>query len=200
MTRRDRERELRRRLILEAAERVFGTRPYHEATMQAIAAEAELGMQGLYDQFPSKYALYEEVIVARARGFRRLVDGALEGVDEPLEQLRAIARVRVELFAAAPAFLPVFLGEKLRLEWGGEPPRSARIQLVIRKEKERLEDIVRRGIAAGVLRDEDPGFLSALFSDAVTASLAVFRDHPEEGAERCVERAMNAFCDGAVVS
>ncbi len=199
-TRRARERELRRQVILEAAERIFGSRPYHEATMQAIAAASELGMQGLYDQFPSKQALYEEVIVVRARGYQRRMDQALAGLDEPVEQLAAIARVRAELFAEAPAFLPVFLAEKIRLEWETGSRMSRRIRRVMREERARLLSIVEDGISRGMLREEDAGFLANLFTDAVTASLHLFKKHPEEGIKACTDRAMQAFLNGAAAS
>jgi len=195
-----RERELRRQMILEAAEKIFGSRPYHEATMQAIAAALELGMQGLYDQFPSKQALYEEVIVNRARGYQRRMDEALEGIVEPVEQLSRIARVRAELFSEAPAFLPVFLTEKIRLDWETRSRMSRRIRRVIREERHRLIQIIERGISAGSLRKEEPAFLAHLFMDAVTASLHVFRKHPGEGIETCTERAMRAFLNGAAAS
>lgn len=200
MTRRSRERALRRRMILEAAERVFGSRPYHEATMQMIAAGSELGMQGLYDHFPSKQALYEEVIVNRARGFQRLVDEAVQGISDPIGQLRAVALVRVRLFAETPAFLPVFLAEKIRLDWGVRSVTSRRIRRVMREEIGRVVKIVERAIADRLLRREDPTFLCHLFTEAVTASLHVFREHPEEGIESCVDRAMRAFLGGAAAS
>ncbi len=200
VTRRSRERELRRQVILEAAERIFGSRPYHEATMQAIAAASELGMQGLYDQFPSKQALYEEVVVHRAHGYQQRMDAALSGLVRPVEQLEAIARVRAELFAAAPAFLPVFLVEKIRLDWERESRVSGRVRRAIREERERLMRIIEHGIALGELRQEDPSFLAHCFTDAVTAALYVFREHPEEGIRSCTERAMRAFLSGAGVS
>lgn len=187
-------------MILEAAERVFGSRPFHEATMQMIAAGSELGMQGLYDHFPSKQALYEEVIVNRARGFQRLVDEAVQGISDPIGQLRAVALVRVRLFSETPAFLPVFLAEKIRLDWGVRSVTSRRIRRVMREEIGRVVKIVERAIADRLLRREDPTFLCHLFTEAVTASLHVFREHPEEGIESCVDRAMRAFLGGAAAS
>ncbi len=38
-SRKDRERELRRVMLLEAASRVFGRKPFSEATMQEVAAD-----------------------------------------------------------------------------------------------------------------------------------------------------------------
>jgi AcrR family transcriptional regulator len=53
MDRKGIERQQRRNLLLEAAGRVFGRKPFDEATMQEIASEAQIGMQGLYEHFPS---------------------------------------------------------------------------------------------------------------------------------------------------
>ena len=48
LTRKEIERSQRRELLLQAAARVFGRKPFDEASMQEVAAEAQIGMQGLY--------------------------------------------------------------------------------------------------------------------------------------------------------
>ncbi|MDE3032829.1 MAG: helix-turn-helix transcriptional regulator, partial [Acidobacteriota bacterium] len=92
-SRKERERQQRRELLLEAASRVFGRKPFDEATMQEMAAEAQIGMQGLYEQFPSKQALYEQVILARALAFQAKVRAILDQDQPPLEALRGLALV-----------------------------------------------------------------------------------------------------------
>ena len=72
--RKERERTLRREVLIEAAERVFGRKPFDEATMQEVAREAEIGMQGLYEQFPSKQELYEQMLPEHRAERRRQED------------------------------------------------------------------------------------------------------------------------------
>ncbi|RLB31379.1 MAG: hypothetical protein DRH20_15805, partial [Deltaproteobacteria bacterium] len=87
--RREREKELRILRILEAAKRVFFSRGYLRATMDLIAAEAELSKPTLYQYFKNKDDLYlslmlptiarigEEVEKVRARLTRgRYGDGS----------------------------------------------------------------------------------------------------------------------------
>jgi len=75
--RRLREREERIRSILEAALRVFAREGLRPATMDAIAAEAELGKGTVYYYFPSKEALLEELVASLAgEYFRGLLEGA----------------------------------------------------------------------------------------------------------------------------
>lgn len=199
-TRRDREKALRQELVLQAAERVFGRRPFHEATMQMVAAEAELGMQSLYEQFPSKQALYEAVVLHRAQSFTARMEDALAGLSDPVEQLTAAARLRARMFTEAPAFLPVYLAETVRSNWGVRSRSGQRIAQVIRSARRRLETILARAIAEGQLREEDPAFLVHLFHDALTAALYARRNHPQEDIEKCVERAMRAFLHGTAAS
>jgi len=195
-TRRDRERALRREHILQSAERVFSRHPFHETTMQMVASAAELGMQGLYEHFPSKQSLYEAVVLHRGQGFKVRLERAIDGIDDPLEQLAAVARLRIQVFHEAPAFLPVYLAEVQRRQWGVESRSGSRIGGIIDEVRQRQEEIMARAIALGHLRSEAPAFLVHLFRNCVTGVLFANRSNLEEDVERCVERAMRAFLHG----
>lgn len=92
--RRQREHEQRRQLILQAARRVFFQCGYRRATMEMIAAEAELGKATLYEYFATK----EELYVALLEDGLRLLDAMMVEVSErthdvPAEMaIRAMAR------------------------------------------------------------------------------------------------------------
>ena len=199
--RREEERSRRRLHILRAAERVFGRHPFHEATMQAVAAEAELGMQGVYEHFSSKQALYEAVILHRARAFERRLEEALEGLDDPLEQLAAVARVRVEVFVEAPAFLPVFLAELIRFDWGVESRLSPEVHGVFRQVRDRVDGIIARAVDAGELRSVSRYFLQHVFMDVINAVLRTTApDRARKDIERCVDLVMQTYLRGVAAS
>jgi AcrR family transcriptional regulator len=61
--RRVREAEERRKAILAAARKVFWEKGYSRSTMPQIAAQAELAPGTLYLYFPSKDALYVELLM-----------------------------------------------------------------------------------------------------------------------------------------
>lgn len=60
--RREREKEKRRKEILKAGRKLFLTQGYEATTIPAIAAAAELAPGTLYLYFPSKQALYIELL------------------------------------------------------------------------------------------------------------------------------------------
>ncbi|OGF56750.1 MAG: hypothetical protein A2Z21_06015 [Candidatus Fraserbacteria bacterium RBG_16_55_9] len=73
------ERQERARRILEAALLVFAREGLRPATMEAIAAEAQLGKGTIYYYYPSKEALLGSLITAMAEEyFRGLLEGAAD--------------------------------------------------------------------------------------------------------------------------
>lgn len=112
--RRLREREARIRSILEAALRVFAREGLRPATMDAIAAEAELGKGTVYYYFPSKEALLEELVASLAgEYFRGLLEGA-KGKSSPVEIAQGILERLVEHYRRKPELFRVLhmvLGE-----------------------------------------------------------------------------------------
>lgn len=201
--RRYKERKYRRELILRAAERVFGRHPFHEATMQLVAAEAELGMQGVYEHFPSKQALYEEVILFRARSFQARLAKAVGGFDAPLEQLREVARIRIEAYFEAPAFLPVFLAELLRFDWGISSRTAPSVHGVFRKVQAELAGILSRAVASGDIKPIDPLLLQHLFMSTINGVLRSLGTRSEAASDlrkedipRCVNLVMDTYLNG----
>jgi len=95
------DKEEKRDLILEAALKVFSRRGFAQATIQDIAAEADIGKGTIYEYFRSK----DEIIRNTWTAFMRLMDTQLKDIiHSPLsgaEKLRAVLA----------AFLAVIQGE-----------------------------------------------------------------------------------------
>ena len=199
LSRKEQERQQRRVHLLEAAARVFGRKPFDEATMQEVATEAEIGMQGLYEHFPSKQVLYERVMEQRAEDFLARVTQALAGVTQPLEQIRVLAEVYARQFQAQPMLLPMFIRDRVHHDWGFQSRFGDRLRLVYEDETLRLRGYLEAAIAQGVLRPLDPGFLTQLCLGALEASLHYHHSHPEEEVNTCVNRAMDCLLGGAGV-
>ncbi len=198
VTRKEMERARRREHLLAAAELVFGRKPFDEATMQEVAAEAQIGMQGLYEHFPSKQQLYENLIMARAQRHQRRLADALEGIMDPIQRLRRVALIRTETFAEAPAFLAVFLRERMHYDWGFSSRFGPALHKIYREEERRLRNILIECVKAGKVQPQDPDFLVKACLNAWEASLHYHvRHRPEEEIERCVDRTMDTFLGGA---
>lgn len=87
--RREREAAQRREAILDAAQQIFESVGYINASMAQIAAKAEFGVGTIYQFFPGKQELFSEVVV---RGIESYVGGLrliTAGASPWKEQLRA---------------------------------------------------------------------------------------------------------------
>lgn len=196
-SRKQKERTQRRELLLEAAARVFGRRPFDEATMQEVATEAQIGMQGLYEHFPSKQELYEQVILQRAMGYQALAEEILAQSGTPLELLRALATVYVRQFKDQPWRLPTFIGDRVHFDWEMESRFSPRLREIYETERAHLKGLVVQAVARGEMKPLDPEFLTQLCLDTLQASLHFSHHHERnEDVAVCVDRALDCLLSG----
>jgi AcrR family transcriptional regulator len=80
--------EQRRELIVTAAADEFGRRGFREARLSDIAAAAGTTKAVIYDHFPNKEALHDEVLAFTVREFGEAVGSAVVGGATPLDRLR----------------------------------------------------------------------------------------------------------------
>ncbi len=101
--------EVRRELILDAAEAVFRGRAPTDVTFEAVAAAADVSRALLYNYFGDRNGL---VAAVYARALRRLDDSLLAALDPglaPAEQLRPLVLAYLE-FARANGAMGGLLG------------------------------------------------------------------------------------------
>ncbi|WP_257306339.1 TetR/AcrR family transcriptional regulator [Geothrix campi] len=198
MDRKGLERQQRKGLLLEAAGRVFGRKPFEEATMQEVASEAQIGMQGLYEHFASKQDLYEQVVARRAEHFLAQAEAILRVDRPPLEQLRAMFLIYADQFKGRVIWLPMFIHDRVHYDWGFESRFLPRLKEIYETERARLKGILRVAVEVGQLQDLDVEFLTQLCFGVLEASLYhSHRSGIEEEPSACVERAMACFLRGA---
>ena len=197
-TRREKERQQRRMLLLEAAARVFGRKPFDEATMQEVAAEAEIGMQGLYEHFSSKQDLYEQVMRSRAEAFHAKADAALAGREgSPLDRIALLAEVYAEGFRDRPLSLPAFVRDRVQFDWSVTSRFSTPLGEIYQVERNRLKTLMQEALDLGLVRPMDPEFLAQLAMDVLQTSLHYAHSRqPMEEPGPCVARAMECLLRG----
>jgi AcrR family transcriptional regulator len=77
--RKDREKQMRRNDIIDAAEKLFFSKGYEATTMDDVASEAEFSKRTVYTYFNSKEQLYFEIMV---RGYRIMLEMLSEALAE----------------------------------------------------------------------------------------------------------------------
>ena len=94
--------DLKRGLILEAAERVFEAEGLEGASLRAIAREAGYTPAALYFHFESKEALYGAVLAQSLATLNEAVAQAVAAAETPAARLRAAAVTWFDYYAERP--------------------------------------------------------------------------------------------------
>ena len=158
--------------ILDAAEKVFGQKGFHAATLKEVADQAEFSVGALYAFFEGKDDLFAQVLDRQGNALLTSMQDAVAGVGSPRGQLHAVVDASLAYFRERPDFYRLFQRELGGATWALRASLNevgyARYREVMTFE----ESIVAAGVAAGELRDGDPEILAALFSGMVQAYIA----------------------------
>jgi len=146
-----REKELRRREILKAAEKLFSGRKGLEATMDDLAEKTELGKGTLYLYFPNKesilQALAEKGINLLRKRLLRVLDESKTGV----EQISDNGDTFVKFLKDKPFYASLILKfEKTVVTDSGTELKTLLVEPVL----EVLDKILEKGKKDGTLRDD----------------------------------------------
>lgn len=172
-----------RERVLEAAKAVFSAGG-PEASLEAVARKAGVGIGTLYRHFPTREALFEAV-------YRREVDqlgdlaAALADEAAPVEALRRWLKANAELVATKKGMLAA-----LALAAHGSPELYA---YSFNRLTNALRALLDRAVAAGAIRaDVSP-------EDLLRALVGMCYMHDQPGWQSTVLRLVDVFVDGLLV-
>lgn len=179
--RKEREREERRRQILDAAEKVFSTKGFGGATVENIADQAELSPATLYLYFKNKDELYASL---NLRMLKVLVE-KMENIYhqdrlDPEEKIRALEKALYEVYEQDPLSVINVLrfqsSEELR---NLSPELSSQIKNGAGNYLRAIAGIFEEGVRKGVFLDRHP----TAFADIVWGLFAglVLWEHTKKG-------------------
>jgi AcrR family transcriptional regulator len=188
----------KRRLLLDAAIRVFAAKGYHASRIGDIAQEAGVAYGLLYHYFSSK----EEVLQTIFRETWGEMLTAVRGIEETggpaREQLRKVATVVLGSWKLNPDLIRVLVRDVAR------SPQVQREVDEIRQALDALERIVVRGQESGELRRAlEPRVATWVVYGALEEVLTgwVLGNRPpdgEEGVAIAVRTVTEVLCDGLV--
>jgi AcrR family transcriptional regulator len=169
-----------RERVLEAAKAVFSAGG-PEASLEAVARHAGVGIGTLYRHFPTREALFEAVY---RREVEQLVElaGQLKADTEPVEALRRWMRANVEFVATKKG-----MSAALALVAHGSSDLST---LMFDRLTRAVGDLLQRAVAAGEIRaDIGP-------EDVVRTLFGMCYTHDKPGWQANVLRLVDVFIDG----
>ncbi len=132
--------------ILAAAIRVFSSSGYANANMRMIAKASGLSIGSLYLYFKNKEELFSTLIKTRLDTILELGREILDKNDTPENTFRCFISTHLS-FAKKHKELLLIQGREHCITFGIQMKRK-----FFRAQRERIEEIIKRGISAGVFR------------------------------------------------
>ncbi|MHA6533886.1 TetR/AcrR family transcriptional regulator [Paenibacillus sp. BAC0078] len=157
--RREKEKEIRRNDIIEAAEAVFFAKGYNQATMDDVAKAAEFSKRTLYVYFSSKEQIYFEIMT---RGYRLMLEMLRQDIREnpaanALGGIRQMGDVFYRFSKEHPEYFEAMIQyETAEIDFIAEAADKTREECYALGEEitEYLITMLRRGMDEGVIRKE----------------------------------------------
>ena len=197
MARREAEQRVRREHIMRTAEQVFASRPFEDASMQRIAEEAGIGMNGLYRHFASKQELYEAIVVERLEEIRARLQ-AVPPSAAPDERIRRIAAAYAQFFLDRPRFFPLWSTHRLAHDWSVGEGMSRKVAQRVGEVEADVARAIAAAVDAGVLR---PIGVPLLVGVAIGIFAAVIQHHllhaKTRDADACAAEMCRLLLEGA---
>lgn len=179
--RREREKELRRQSIIDAAERVFFSKGMEQATVDDIAEAAELSKGTIYLYFKSKEELYLAIHLRGLDILDKLFTDAIRTGRNGFEQVKAIGEAYFEYYRSYPEYFNALsYYETLAIDYENPDPlleecltRGDGVNGIV------LQSI-QRGIEDGSIRSDIDPFKVSLILWGQTTGLILFAAHKKE--------------------
>jgi TetR/AcrR family transcriptional regulator len=155
-----REKEQRRKEILDTAERLFFSRGYDSVSMDGIAREVELNKATLYLYFKNKEALFAAVVLRGIGILQEKFEECLKAKATGIEKVALMGQAYLRFSQEHPDYLRLikFYGTE---RFSNENPCTAEIGKGYGSCRLILRDAVREGIVDGTIRaDLDPWLFS----------------------------------------
>lgn len=145
----------KRERIMEAAMAVFSKKGYHQAKIEDIAMQADVGKGTVYEYFSSKLELFQETFKKVISSYMDVVHSGTDdaaGNLRPADRLRRLFAVHLKVIFENRDFTVMTFGDI-----GGMDEELLRWMYEMRKEGlQRLAEIVQQGIECGDFRPVDP--------------------------------------------
>jgi AcrR family transcriptional regulator len=164
---------LSRGQLLDAAERVFSEKGFHDASLKEIAERAEYSVGSVYSFFEGKDDLFRQMFVRRGAEFMVGMHAILDGEGTATEKLHHLVDFQIDFFRRLRPFGRLLLryGNAALLSQPNE--LDAVIASNVVESMELQSKLFAGGQATGEFRPGDTAVLAHLFSGLISAYQAV---------------------------
>ena len=153
--RKEREREMRRNEIVDAAEKLFFARGYENVTMDDIAKELEMARATLYLSFKNKEDIYAAIAIRASKFVREMFQGLNQGGMTGLEKVRFVGLSYYEFYKRHTGYYLAYYHTGMFDQ--DSTPELAELKKMRVGSMVMFVDAVKEGMKDGSIRDDiDP--------------------------------------------
>ena len=200
-TRRERQKAVHRREILEAAKRVFAKKGFAATTIDEIAQEAEFSKGAMYGYFEGKEDLFFSLIQEKSDDIEGRFREVVESSDDPATKIGDLVETYLTFFEKDRDFFQIIASEHPRLGVETHSRLTENMRERYIRNLGLIEQVMREGVSAGVLKEIEP----RLWATGLVGIIHAFTAHwiLTGGKEALTERKpviLELFLDGAGVA
>ena len=162
LSRKERDKQLRKADILRAAERVFALQGYHKAAMQDIAKEAQYATGTVYLYFKDKQMLYLSLLEEKMHNLLSALKENTAHLADAEDKLRVFVRESLNFFDRNQDFFRIFFSERTK----GQIVKDSKLSKssVMLQHKEFVIGLIKSGQEQKVIRNDfDPKQIADIF-------------------------------------
>ena len=153
----------KRQIILDAAMRVFSAKGFHNAKIEEIAQEAEVGKGTVYEYFSNKEALFVEMLESAFHAYTEGLTQAVSAADGSSGRLHAMLKFSLSFIQQKQELARLMMEQPI-----GIPPRLKQSFAALqRRIRQQVDDILQEGVERGELREHDRNVAVAMVMGTV---------------------------------
>jgi len=179
LSRKEREFQMHRREILEAALDLFSEKGFHNVTMQEIAKESEFAVGTLYKFFANKEELYKALVLEKSKEFHPTLLKALGKGKDEIGCIRAYLEAHIRVFMDNLKFVRLYLAETRGARFNIGAGLDEELEKKHKEILSKLSDVFKRGIRKKLFENFDPYLLARALEGIIHAFLFQHVDDPE---------------------
>ena len=159
-TRREREKAMHRREILEAAKRVFAKKGFAAATIDEIAQEAEFSKGAMYGYFEGKEDLFFTLIQEKSDDIEGRFMEVAESSGDPETKIGNLVETYLTFFEEDRDFFQIIASEHPRLGVKTHSRLAENMKERYIRNLGLIEKVMQEGVSAGALKEIEPRLLA----------------------------------------
>ncbi|GAB4331368.1 MAG: hypothetical protein Kow0099_02690 [Candidatus Abyssubacteria bacterium] len=165
------ERQARLELILDAAEKLFVEKGYHDTTINDIAEAADFSRTSIYQYFENKEEIYLALLERYTDVLHERIAEAVSRHAHTVDKIRAFLEELRTLSKLRPNFFSLYFIQRHQLEPRLSPELRARLNAKRRKVENVFRDFYQEGIERGEVREMRVKDASNLFFAQITGMM-----------------------------